>query len=137
MFYYIKLIIDNLHNIIDHFMKHIIHRFSNIPSSIHFSIGSNAQENTYLIDLANRTDIWFHAQDYPSCHVIAQIPNHIHLTKKQIMTIVKMGANICKTHTNKLKNEKSLVITYTQVKHISKSEKDGTVFTSNTKSYVV
>jgi len=116
-------------------MKNIIHTFSNIPTQIHFSIGCNARENTYLIDLANRTDIWFHAQDHPSCHVIAKMPDK--LNKKQTMTVIKMGARLCKEHTNKLKHEKAIEINYTPVKNLIKSEKDGTVFTSHTKSYVV
>ena len=116
-------------------MKNIVHIFSNIPGPVQFSIGSNARENTYLIDLANRTDIWFHAQDYPSCHVIAQMPNN--LSKKQKMTIVKMGSRLCKQHTNKLKNEISLQINYTEVKNLVKSEIEGTIFTSNLKTYIV
>ena len=116
-------------------MKNIVHTFSNIPAPVQFSIGSNSRENTYLIDLAKRTDIWFHAQDYPSCHVIAQMPNN--LSKKQKMTIIKMGSRLCKQHTNKLKNEKTLEISYTEIKNIVKSEVEGTVLTSNLKTYTV
>ena len=111
-------------------MKNVIHTFPNISTNIQYSIGCNAQENAYLIDLANRTDLWFHAQDFPSCHVIAYVPR-MKLTKKQTMTIIKMGCMLCKRHTNKLKNEKQLEINYTEIKNITKSDKEGTVFTSN------
>lgn len=117
-------------------MKNIIHTFSNIPVPIQFSVGCNSRENTYLIDLAKRTDLWFHAQDYPSCHVVAYVPN-MKLTRKQTMTIVKMGCMLCKQHTNKLKNETKLQINYTQIKNITKSETEGTVLTCNLKTYVV
>lgn len=144
MFYYIKLIYiygDHIHikNHITrntHNMKNIIHTFSNIPMSIQFSVGCNSRENTHLIDLAKHTDLWFHAQDHPSCHVIAYVPN-IKLTKKQTMTIVKMGCMLCKQHTNKLKHEKKIEFSYTQIKNITKSETEGTVFTSNLKTYTI
>jgi predicted ribosome quality control (RQC) complex YloA/Tae2 family protein len=116
-------------------MKHIYHSFQNINIQIEYWIGTNARENTHIIGLSNREDIWFHAQDHPSCHVIARIPRG--LTKKQKMTIVKMGCMLCKQHTNKLKNETKLQINYTQIKNITKSETEGTVLTCNLKTYAV
>ena len=63
------------------------------------------------------------------------MPNN--LSKKQKMTIVKMGSRLCKHHTNKLKNEKMLEISYTEIKNIVKSEVEGTVLTSDLKTYIV
>ena len=33
-------------------------------------IGKNKNENWELIDNASNTDIWFHIEDQPSCHVV-------------------------------------------------------------------
>lgn len=116
-------------------MKKFAHRFSNIKTPIEFSIGCNARENDTIIDLADKNDIWFHVQDHPSCHVIASIPKE--MTKKQIITIVKMGSNLCVNHTNKLKKEKKLVVIYTTVKHLQKTNVLGTVNASELKSIQV
>ena len=119
-------------------MKHIIHSFSNIPVAIGYYVGTNKRENTHILDLANKQDIWFHAEDSPSCHVIARVPGpSIKLTKKQKMTIIKMGCLLCKSNTNNLKNQKQIGINYTEVKNIEKSETEGTVYTSNLKVYTV
>ena len=119
-------------------MKHIVHSFSNIPVAIEYYIGNNARENTHILNLASRQDIWFHAEDHPSCHVIARVPqNSIKLTKKQKMTIIKMGCMLCKSNTNSLKNEKNINMNYTEVKNVEKSETAGTVYTSNLKVYTV
>lgn len=116
-------------------MKHIYHSFQNINIQIEYWIGTNARENTHIIGLSNREDIWFHAQDHPSCHVIARIPRG--LTKKQKMTIVKMGCMLCKQHTNKLRPNKYVDMNYTEVKNLTPLETDGTVLTSNLKHYRV
>ena len=118
-------------------MKHIIHSFSNIPFAIEYHIGKNSRENTHILNLADRNDLWFHAKNYPSCHVIAHIPRTIKLTKKQRMTIIKMGCMLCKINTHSLINYHKIGINYTEIKNIEKSEIDGTVHPHNLKIYNV
>lgn len=115
-------------------MKNIYHRFPNIPIQIEYRVGCNARENTLLINESNANDIWFHAADHSSCHVIARMPQTT-LTKKQVNTIIKMGCVLCKQHTNKLKSEKNIEFNYTKVKYISPTDVDGVVQTENLKSY--
>ena len=119
-------------------MKHIIHSFSNIPIAIEYYIGVNKRENTYIFDLASIYDIWFHAEEYPSCHVIARVPGKsINLSKKQKSTIIKMGCQLCKKHSSYLKDRLQISICYTEVKYVEKSEITGTINTKHLRSYTV
>jgi predicted ribosome quality control (RQC) complex YloA/Tae2 family protein len=119
-------------------MKTIVHRFSNINAAIEYKVGTNAQENTHILEQANMNDMWFHANEHSSCHVIAKMPSSSQiLTKKQTMTIIKMGCMLCKQHTNKLKALKSVVMSYTTVKNIELCTQAGTVNTQNLKTLTV
>ena len=119
-------------------MKHIIHRFSNIPFAIEYYIGMNTRENIYILDLAYMHDIWFHAEEHSSCHVIARVPKSPkYMTKKQRSTIIKMGCVLCKVNTNSLRNQKNIHINYTEVKNMKISKTDGTVCTKNLRIYAV
>lgn len=115
-------------------MKNIIHRFSNINDSVHYIIGSNKRENSYIVENGNFDDLWFHATEYASCHVVAKMPKN--LNKKQIRTIIKFGAQLCKQNTNNLKNEKGIIFNYTRLKNVKNSEIEGTVIASELK-YIV
>ena len=117
-------------------MKNIVHRFPNINGTIEYTVGTNAQENTHILQQANMNDLWFHANDHSSCHVIAKVPSQT-LTKKQTMTIIKMGCMLCKQHTNKLKALKDIAISYTTVKNIEICTQAGTVNTQNLKTLTV
>jgi predicted ribosome quality control (RQC) complex YloA/Tae2 family protein len=120
-------------------MKIEIIHFSNIKSSITYYIGKSKLDNFNLINISNPNDLWFHANNTSSCHVVAKIPeeeNEI-LTKKQIMTIIKKAALLCKQNTNKLYQEKNIEIIYTLVKNITKTDKNGTVIANNIKTYTL
>ena len=103
---------------------------SNINKTIIFKIGSNANDNFKIIDESKLNDLWFHIADYPSAHIIADIPDDI--DKKKLKYIIKKGAIICKQY-SKYSNQKNLEITYTQISNISKTNIIGTVNIINSK----
>jgi len=87
-----------------------------------FIIGRVQQENHKVIDMGGPNDIWFHASETPSCHVVAIIPDGVWES-----CIVKMGALLCKQYTNKLKSTKNVEIVYTRVKNVEKLHVPGSV----------
>jgi predicted ribosome quality control (RQC) complex YloA/Tae2 family protein len=95
-----------------------------------FKIGENAQDNFDIIDQSEPSDIWFHVEGRPSCHVIATMPDTIN--KKEKHKIIKKGAELCKIH-SKYKSEKKLKIVYTKIENVVKSEPVGSVLLSNEK----
>jgi predicted ribosome quality control (RQC) complex YloA/Tae2 family protein len=116
-------------------MRTITHKFDNIPEPVEYRIGTNSSDNFKILDLADEEDIWFHADESSSCHVIARIP--INMNKKQMLTIVKTGAQLCKQNTNKLKSEKRVTIQYTPVKYVHKTNIEGTVTVETAKVLIV
>jgi len=97
-------------------------------------IGKNDKDNFDIIDKANSDDIWFHLNNYPSCHVIASIDEII--KKKNLRYIIKKGALLCKAN-SKYKSDKDISIIYTTIKNVKKTEKIGSVITTNTKIILV
>jgi hypothetical protein len=109
--------------------------FTNLPC-ITYYIGSNAQNNFDIIDIASPEDIWIHASNnVSSCHVI--ITNIPIVTKKQKNKIIKKGIQLCKQNTNKLISQKNVEFIYTKVKFIHKTEKKGQVIVSNEKKFIL
>ena len=70
-------------------------------TNITFFIGTNRGDNYNIIELANSNDLWFHANDDPSCHVIAVMPLSVNKRTKQ--KIITQGCLLCKQNTNALK----------------------------------
>lgn len=111
----------------------------NLHCEIPFYIGQNKIENFELLDMEeiNDSDLWFHAKDKSSCHVIAKIPEDIITNnknyKKDKKYIIKIGALLCKKYTNKLKNMKNVNIIYTQIKYVEKTNIMGCVNIKNEK----
>lgn len=107
--------------------------------NITFLIGENQKDNFDIIDLSNENenenDLWFHAEENTSCHVIAKIPEKI--DKKLLNKIVKQGALLCKQNTKKISKLKDVEICYTTVNNIHKTEILGTVEISNCKIITV
>ena len=133
---------NNNNNYNSHFyynsnMRTIIHRFPNINAPVHYHIGTNAQENSHLVEQSKLHDLWFHAEEQSSCHVVAILPPIPNMTKKQYTTIIKMGATLCKHNTNKLKKEKNVSIHYTRIKDITLTDTPGMVYTENLKTVIV
>jgi predicted ribosome quality control (RQC) complex YloA/Tae2 family protein len=105
-----------------------------LKREILFHIGKNQNENFKVIDMGSEDDLWFHAKDESSCHVVCVIPDDI--DKKELQYIIKAGALLCKSNTNKLKSLSNVIITYTQIKNITKTKTPGCVLTQNTKTIV-
>ena len=103
---------------------------------ITFYIGKNAKDNFDILDISKSNDIWFHSNEYSSCHVIAKI-NDIKISKKEEHSVIKNGCILCKANTNKLKNINSTEIIYTYVKNVKKDKVLGSVLCSKAKSLKV
>jgi len=112
-------------------MKSEIVYFTQLIDPIEFLIGKNEKDNFNIIDMSGPNDLWFHLSDYPSCHVIAKLPENIH--KENLKYIIKKGAILCKQN-SKYKSEKDISIIYTFIKNIKKTEKIGCVISTNTKN---
>ena len=102
-----------------------------IQREITFYVGKNPKDNFDVIDKGSLDDLWFHANNESSCHVVGIIPDD--LDKKELRYIITAGALLCKNHTNKLKSLKNVEISYTQIKNIEKTKILGCVLTKNTK----
>jgi hypothetical protein len=108
-------------------MKTISLKISNISSEITYYIGKDAKDNFDIIDKANPEDIWIHASDCSSCHVIAVIHNENYLSKKQKYSIIINGIHLCLQNTNSLHQQKNIEFSYTKVKNVVKTNKIGKV----------
>jgi predicted ribosome quality control (RQC) complex YloA/Tae2 family protein len=106
-----------------------------LNKEITFYIGQDKNDNFDVIDKGEPNDMWFHANEISSCHIVALIPNE--LPKKQMKYIIKAGAMLCKKHTNKLNNSKQTEIIYTQIKNIEKTQYLGCVNVKNEKMIIV
>ena len=102
-----------------------------LKREITFHIGKNQDENFQVIDNGNPKDIWFHAKNISSCHVVCEIPEEIN--KNDLRYIIKVGALLCKNNTNKLKSIKNVEIVYTFIRNITKTNVEGCFITKNTK----
>lgn len=102
-----------------------------LDREITFYIGQKQSENFCVIDKGTDDDLWFHANEISSCHVVAILPEDIN--KKELKYIIKMGALLCKQNTNKLKSLDVVEILYTQIKNLEKTNIPGCVKIKNTK----
>lgn len=93
-----------------------------------FLIGENKHENFAIIDRCELTDIWFHVENEPSCHVILKNPNKdkIHDIPREV---IRRGLYLCKINSN-AKTKKSSIM-YTPLKNVTKTNIIGTVIVSN------
>ena len=78
-------------------MKTELVTIKGIPVPVVFYIGRTQEENHDVIALGSPKDLWFHAAERPSCHVVAILPPS--LDRKQRGAIIRRGAYLCKTHT--------------------------------------
>ena len=76
--------------------------FTELDQEITFYIGKNKNDNNDVIDMGDPDDLWFHAKDISSCHVVAIIPVNEDFTKEELMKIIVCGAKLCKENTAKL-----------------------------------
>ena len=126
-------------NLNDSYYKHLYNMktqvvyLDNIKKEITYLIGENAADNFVVIDASDfKTDMWFHSKEGSSCHVVAKIPGQ--LNKKELMTICKKGGFLCKLNTPKLKKQSNVEIIYTKIGNITKTNIDGLVHTTETKT---
>lgn len=106
-----------------------------LNKNITFHIGQNKNDNFDIIDLAKPDDLWFHSNNDSSCHVVAILPEDIE--KKDLRYIIKIGAMLCKTNTNKLKSLSDVEIIYTQIKNVKKTLVPGCVKLINKKLIII
>lgn len=102
---------------------------------ITFYIGQNKNENFDVIDIGKEDDLWFHANEISSCHVIAIIPEEIKNKDKKY--IIKAGGLLCKNNTNKLKHLTNVEIIFTELKNIEKTLIPGCVKIKNEKKIII
>ena len=99
-----------------------------------FHIGKNQSENFPVIDKGKQNDLWFHAKEISSCHVVCEMPDN--LSKKEMQYVIKTGALLCNANTNKIKGIKNVEIIYTFIKNVTKTNVAGCVITTNTKTII-
>jgi predicted ribosome quality control (RQC) complex YloA/Tae2 family protein len=82
-----------------------------LNKEVTFWIGLNKEDNDEMIDKASPNDIWVHANNISSCHVICRMTDDnekIDVNKnnrtKDTKYIVKMGALVCKKNTKVCKS---------------------------------
>jgi len=94
-----------------------------------FLIGTNATENTNLIEDSDENSIWFHADGFPSCHIVLSLDTEIsNLKTKSKHKIFKQGCLLCKQHTNSLKSTKNTKFVYTKISNLITCDKPGSVY---------
>jgi predicted ribosome quality control (RQC) complex YloA/Tae2 family protein len=108
-----------------------------LNKEVTFWIGTSKKDNDEMIDQASENDIWFHANNISSCHVICRLPYDIEVNSKETKYIIKMGALLCKTNTNKLKSVSKIEFVYCPVKNITKTDIVGCVSVSNGKYIII
>lgn len=84
-------------------------------------IGENAKDNDQVIMSSNQTDIWFHLDSLPSCHVVIVCNKKNPVTNKMI----NYCSQLCKENT-KYKNQK-VKVKYTEIKNVKRTETPGKV----------
>lgn len=116
-------------------MKNVELQITNSELKINYIIGKNAINNFEIIDNSNKEDIWFHLEDYPSCHVIAKVFD-IDINKKELKYIIKQGAVLCKLN-SKYSSHNNIKIIYTKINNVKKTNVIGSVITTNTKRIII
>ena len=89
------------------------------------NIGKNKEENWQLIDNASATDIWFHIDDQPSCHVVLNNDQKVKL-RDIPRQVLKRAAYLCKINSAAKTMPKCNVI-YTVMSEIKKTDIVGQV----------
>ena len=89
-------------------MKTEVVTFMNTSLEITYLIGENANDNFEILNKASGDDIWFHANNISSCHIIAT--NLQKCSKKERLIIIKRGAFLCKQNTSKIKSLQNIEI---------------------------
>jgi hypothetical protein len=78
-------------------MKTELVTIKGLSTPVTFYIGRTQEENHDVIALGSSRDLWFHAANKPSCHVIAVLP--VTMDRRQRGAIIRRGAYLCKSYT--------------------------------------
>jgi len=89
-------------------------------------IGRNKLENEQIIKSSYSNDIWFHLNDYPSCHIVLKSGDD-NIPKKYLTHIAKMFSLYKKGL------PKNYKVIYTNIKNIKLTDEIGAVFPQNSK----
>lgn len=90
-------------------------------------IGKSAVENTELVKNANKSDIWFHLSDSPSCHVVLETNSNKVPLHKVPRQVISRCAYLCKMHSKTSHNCK---VIYTQIENVQITRTPGQVITT-------
>ena len=102
-----------------------------LKREIVYYIGKSKEDNFAVIDAGSNNDLWFHAANESSCHIVCAMPEN--MDKNDTKYLIKVGALLCKNNTNKLKSKQNVEFIYTQIKNVTKTDIEGCVQTTNTK----
>lgn len=108
---------------------------ASLKTDVTFHIGENRHDNFDVIDMADANDLWFHAKNVSSCHVVAELPDP-NISKKATQEIVVHGCRLCKEHTSKLNGTHNVEFIYTQIKNVTKTKTPGMVTHTDSKTYI-
>ena len=106
-------------------MREETHQFPNISEPVTFKIGSNARDNSKIIEESEPDDLWFHLNNAPSAHVVARLP--VGLSKKQRLTVAKRGAQLCRNCTNSCSDKRRAPVCYTPISMLVQLDTPGSV----------
>lgn len=95
--------------------------------------GRNAENNDQLLDFAAPEDVWFHAANVSSGHVILRNPGK-EVLRKIPRQVIKRCACICKAT---IKARGTCTIMYTDRKRVTKTNVPGRVMADSWKEVVV
>jgi len=91
----------------------------NVP----FYIGQKDSDHFAMIDQSKPSDLWFHLEDYPSCHIISSLPEDASRedTKKLILHGIRLSKEYSK-HGNRVK------VRYARIHQLTKGTHPGEVY---------
>jgi predicted ribosome quality control (RQC) complex YloA/Tae2 family protein len=112
-------------------MKTEIFNHKSVEYIIH--IGQNKEENFTIIDASICSDIWFHVDGMPSCHVVLKTSEKMNSIPHQV---IKRCAYLCKIN-SKAKTQSKCKISYTTINNVKKTDIVGQVEVKNSKSVSV
>lgn len=85
-------------------------------------IGQNSADNDILVAEAEQTDLWFHLNNLPSCHVVLKCDKNHPVDKRMI----NYSASLVKENT-KFKSLNKVTVIYTEIRNIKRTSQPGKV----------
>ena len=92
-------------------------------------IGQNKHDNLELVNSSSATDVWFHVEGIPSCHVILKTTEKM---RDIPYCVIKRGAYLCKIN-SKAKTLRACNIAFTTINNVTNTNIIGQVQVSNCK----